>query len=238
MGDVVAAVDRYTDIPTAVRVRLKQRMQARQYDDFVDIRRDSISGRLAYEPTIRDMHFGLDQVCSRVTRERWTPQTHERGVVYCEQEHCILVPTVCRNVSRIERRPAIVAGEPSREVVRQAATGSPALAGPADTSSDRSMPAGAGALSREAPITSSFAETVAGATLPLQPIGGEQGNSPSDTGGPGLLSPAAGPRIGWAAPVVGTAPPVSSIPEPAAWASLVLGLAVLRLVSARRRRPD
>jgi len=311
MGDVVAAVDRYTDIPSAVRVRLKQRMQARQYDDFVDIRRDSISGRMAYEPTIRDMHFGLDQVCRRVTRERWTAQTHERGVVYCEQDHCILVPTVCRNVSRIERRPAMVAGEPSREAAQQAATGSPAPHGPSETSSERTAAAAAAAAPTRGPeVTSSFAEAVAGATLPLWPTGSEDGASPGGGGGavdtgPGGTGAGAGPTPWWSTPVGGAPPrfpgvpgseggsgtggggmpdggngddggsgmpgggvggnggmpdgggsgsiggvpdgaeglpggngsPVSPIPEPATWASLLLGLALLALVSARRRRP-
>ena len=45
MGDVVAAVDRYRDIPADVRARLKTRMAKRQYDDLVSIRRDSIDGR-------------------------------------------------------------------------------------------------------------------------------------------------------------------------------------------------
>ena len=109
MGDVVAAIDRYTEIPTPVRMRLKQRMQARQYDDLVDIRRDEIRGRARYEPAIRDMHFGIDRVCRQVSRAGWTAQMHERGLVYCEAGHCILVPTVCRNVSRIERLPSAVA---------------------------------------------------------------------------------------------------------------------------------
>ena len=304
MGDVVAAVDRYTDIPTAVRVRLKQRMQARQYDDFVDIRRDSISGRVAYEPGIRDMHFGLDQVCRQVTRERWTAQTHERGVVYCEQDHCILVPTVCRNVSRIERRPALVAGDPSREAAPPEVAGSlppttpstPSTpSGPSDSSSERVAAAAPAALGPE--ITSSFAEAVAGATLPLWPIGSDDGDPPRGPGvgpvpwwstpigggspfapgapgapggdggpgdgpggnaggggsglgpGPGPGGPGSGldsgggggggggvPGSGDGTPG-GATPPVSPIPEPATWASLLAGLVLLALVSARRRRP-
>src|SRR5438105_1689564 len=56
MGDVVAAVDRYGDIPADVRARLKARMAKRQYDDLVSIRRDSIDGRAGehYGSTIRD----------------------------------------------------------------------------------------------------------------------------------------------------------------------------------------
>ena len=105
MGDLVAAVDRYKDIPAATRAKLKARMAARQYDEIVDIHRDSIVGRYEYGSEIRDMHFGAGSVCRTVTRTKWTAQTLERGLVYCEDGQCILVPTVCRNVSRIARGP-------------------------------------------------------------------------------------------------------------------------------------
>lgn len=105
MGDVVAAVDRYQDIPVEVRTRLKARMLRRDYDDVVSIRRDSIAGRAGarYGSTIRDMHFGRSRVCAAVSRAAWTAQMQERGLVYCDGDQCILVPTVCRNVSRITR---------------------------------------------------------------------------------------------------------------------------------------
>jgi len=110
MGDVVAAVDRYQDIPAPVRARLKQRMAQRQYDEIVTIGRDSITGRARYRAQIRDMHFGDGQVCRSVDRSGWKPDAQERGLVYCEDGHCILVPTVCRNVSRIQREGPAVAG--------------------------------------------------------------------------------------------------------------------------------
>ena len=103
MGDVVAAVDRYTDIPEPVRARLKARMETRQYDEIAAIRRDSVTGKRKYAPEIRDMHFGQGTVCRTVTRTKWADDTVERGLVYCERGHCIIVPTVCRNVSRIKR---------------------------------------------------------------------------------------------------------------------------------------
>ena len=105
MGDVVAAVDRYEDIPLDVRKRLKARMLRRDYDDVVSIRRDSITGRAEarYGSAIRDMHFGRSRVCGSVSRAGWTAQMQERGLVYCDGDQCILVPTVCRNVSRIAR---------------------------------------------------------------------------------------------------------------------------------------
>ena len=81
MGDVVAAVDRYQDIPADVRARLKVRMAKREYDDLVSIRRDSIGGRGGYDygSTISEMHFGTNQLCRAVTRAAWTPTMEERG---------------------------------------------------------------------------------------------------------------------------------------------------------------
>ena len=53
-------------------------MAARQYDEIVDIHRDSIVGRYEYGSEIRDMHFGAGSVCRTVTRTKWTAQTLER----------------------------------------------------------------------------------------------------------------------------------------------------------------
>jgi hypothetical protein len=105
MGNVVTAVDRYSDIPESVRAALKTRMATRQYDDIAVIRRDTVVGKHLYSPEIRDMHFGQGQVCSTVTRTQWAPAAEERGLVYCERGHCIIGPTVCRNVSRVTRLP-------------------------------------------------------------------------------------------------------------------------------------
>ncbi|MDM4767043.1 MHFG family PEP-CTERM protein [Pelomonas sp. SE-A7] len=115
MGDVVAAVDRYKDIPADIRDKLKQRMEVRAFDEMVDIRRDSIEGKGRYLPEIRDMHFGKGGVCKTVSRNKWTAQTLERGLVYCEEGYCVLVPTVCRNVSRITRLAVAPAREEAEE---------------------------------------------------------------------------------------------------------------------------
>ena len=278
-GDVVAAIDRYSDIPTLVRIELKRRMQARQYDDLVDIRRDDISGRERYEPAIRDMHFGLDRVCRQVTRGRWTAQMHERGLVYCEQGHCILVPTVCRNVSRIERRPTLVAGAPAGQAPGEALAFAAPSIGPSATSSEGFS---ATPTPRGPEATSSFAEAVAGAVLPLWPAdadgnagtggnadadpgfgtvpwsptpgGGSGGGPPRDpdsAGGDGDSGGSAGNGDGGGS-FLGGLPgggaggsgsgsgsgsvPVTAIPEPATWASLLAGLLTLAGVSARRKR--
>ena len=277
-GDVVAAVDRYTDIPTLVRTRLKERMQAREYDDMVDIRRDSIKGKFEYASAIRDMHFGNGRVCRTVTRGKWTAQTHERGLVYCEGQHCILVPTVCRNVSRIDRKPELVASD-----VLKPPPGVP----PAPPLAADSLEGAAGAAAPRAPpepVTSSFSEAVAGAVVPLfgpvgdTPLGAGTpptglatvpSDSSSDTfqpsdpafppvlfvpgggsgpvlfpggGTPGVVVPDPGGSSGGGgggggggAVDPGT-PPVTPVPEPATWASLLSGLALLGLLVRRQRR--
>ena len=102
MGDVIAAVDRYRDIPADVRQALQARMLAHQYDDIAEIRRDTITGTQTYSD-LRDMHFGEGRLCRLPSRALWSAQHTELGLVYCEQGHCLIVPTVCRNVSRVTR---------------------------------------------------------------------------------------------------------------------------------------
>jgi hypothetical protein len=108
---MAAAVDRYTDIPAVTRTALKARMAEQRYDDIAVIGRDHITGRYRYGG-LRDMHFGTGRVCRTVTRLGWPAQAQERGLVYCEAGHCIIVPTVCRNVSRVTRQGAVAAQLP------------------------------------------------------------------------------------------------------------------------------
>lgn len=105
MGDLVAAVDRYADIPKATREKLQARMRERRYDEIALITRDGVKGAHAYGAEIRDMHFGNGSICRTVTRAKWSATHEERGLVYCEDGHCLIVPTVCRNLSRISRLP-------------------------------------------------------------------------------------------------------------------------------------
>jgi hypothetical protein len=109
-GGAAAAIDRYVDIPAAVRGTLKRRMKEGQSDDKVSITRDGIIGKNQYNPQIRDMHFGSSSLCNTVTRTKWAADRIEPGAVYCVGEHCILVPKICGNVSRITRgAPAVAA---------------------------------------------------------------------------------------------------------------------------------
>jgi hypothetical protein len=98
-GDPAAAVAHYADIPPAAMARLQRRIAAHDFDRIVSITRDEIEG---FEPRIFDMHFGTNRMCHEVDRSAWPADKHERGMVYCEDGRCILVPVVCGNVSRIK----------------------------------------------------------------------------------------------------------------------------------------
>lgn len=104
-GPVPAAVEAYQDIPPAIRAKLRSRMERRAYDELVTIRRDVIEGQDASYTNLRGMHFGKGTVCRQVTRSGWPAEAVERGLVYCEDHHCIVVPTICNNVARVDKVP-------------------------------------------------------------------------------------------------------------------------------------
>lgn len=226
MGDVVLAVDRYTDIAPEVRTRLKQRMQARQYDDMVSIRRDSIAGKFNYDPALRDMHFGAGAVCAQVSRSKWSAVAEERGLVYCEQDQCIIVPTICRNVSRITRRAAAgstadvdVLAAPILVLVPPAAV--PELAvenyGPG-SSTTQTAPGSFGGLVFQSPPLGAGAFAGLGAAA-------------------GLLTPVLlDNTVTSSNPPSDPVPPSSPVPEPRTWALMLAGLAALALRTALRQR--
>lgn len=230
VGDLVASLDRYTDIPEATRARLKQRMAARDYDDLVSIKRDSISGKKSYDPRIRDMHFGENSMCREVTRAKWTPQMEERGLVYCEGSHCILVPTVCRNVSRIDAAPGAVAAGPDELVFDPPGAGVPPAATPAAPLAGAAAPDSfAGGLPSTATPLGLGGEPI-GAT----PLGGSPLSAAPGSALPGIspltpFVPSSGP--GNVVPLVAVPAPV---PEPSTWALLLAG--VLVVGGAGRRR--
>lgn len=226
MGDVVAAVDRYTDIPAATRAKLKARMEKRDYDEIALIKRDDITGLAQYGSDIRDMHFGQGSVCKTVTRAKWTPTMQERGLVYCEDGQCILVPTVCRNVSRITRlteRPLVIA--PGAGVP---AGSTPAPAAPVTPESPLDIEApGAGILGGGAPASP-------GSFSALPPLDGGLGPTP----GGGGQGPAASPPSIPLLPPTSTptdVPTAPAVPEPSTWTLLLAGIAAIGAVIRRRR---
>lgn len=203
MGDVVAAVDRYTDIPAATRAALKRRMAARQYDDLVVIGRDSIEGAHRYTD-LRDMHFGAGTVCRTVSRAGWSDRMRERGLVYCEDGHCLIVPTVCRNVSRVTRIP------PPRPPVE--IPGGPGLSLQTFDPPVLVIP----------PIALPPLELDAPTVVPERTRTASVASFEAWAGIPLFDPPTAVP----ASPAL-AAVPVQPIPEPSTWALLAVGLAAL-----------
>ena len=219
MGDVVAAIDRYQDIPVDVRARLKQRMAQRDYDDIVSIRRDSLAGKHGYDPVIRDMHFGVDRVCTQVSRQKWAAEQQERGLVYCEGSQCILVPTVCRNVSRITRLEPVAAARPVESELLFDAPGAGEVIGAAP---DAPVPDAFVALSSPENLSGSgevVPETTVGDTNPKPNSFPPPGGNPGSPGSPGNPGSPGGPG----SPIAPIAP-IAPIPEPATSVLMILGL--------------
>lgn len=102
-GTVSDAVDYYLDIPRKTREILKSRITANNYDEVVDITKQGIFGKRGYGPTIEEMHFGPNLICTNVTRTRWPETMVQKGSMYCEDKYCILVPAVCGNISRVRK---------------------------------------------------------------------------------------------------------------------------------------
>ena len=237
MGNVVASVDRYADIPSDVRARLKQRMTARRYDEVATISRDAITGKARYSPELREMHFGQGTVCRSVSRSGWSAKMVERGLVYCEGEHCLIVPTVCRNLSRVTRLPnEKVSADDTLEGPGLMKNGSAIDAIKVAQASGMEVPDGAGELLFDAPgaglpaglPSGSFADNSGGLIGPNAPAGAgsnvpgaidvgggsspdgvvPDNNAPTPLGDVPVAWPPAPLPIGGGAAPVGILPPV------------------------------
>jgi len=101
-GDLVEAVDTYKDIPKNIRVALQAKIALRDYDEFAHITGQGITGKDYRYGPLTQMHFGSG-ICGQVVINWPATDEGERGLVYCVEGHCLIIPTVCRNMSRIER---------------------------------------------------------------------------------------------------------------------------------------
>src|ERR1700712_3740993 len=89
----------------ATRAKLRALMRAHQVTDVAQIPRDDSVGDHGYAD-LREMHSGRGQVChGNVDRSAWSATRKERGLVYCADDMCVIVPTICNNVSLVTRKP-------------------------------------------------------------------------------------------------------------------------------------
>jgi hypothetical protein len=222
MGDVVAAVDRYKDIPATIRKRLKERMADRNFDEFVTIGRDTIKGQNYYEAKIIDMHFGANKVCHNVSRAGWTESMRQAGLVYCEQNHCILVPTVCRNVSRIVR---IASSGPATTGRTFGFTEAPDLSSDINVYDGDTPGLGGAYVHDDTPVG------VNGRVKPGPAAGGSLvGPIDTNTPMPGAPGSPFAPGLGALPGVVVPGP----VPEPQEWLMYLCGLAAIAWMARRR----
>jgi hypothetical protein len=220
----------YRGAPTAVlddfamsdetRRQLRALMTARSYTDVVTITRDRITGQHVYGD-LRQMHSGHGQVChGSVDRSAWSATHEERGLVYCVGETCVVVPTICNNVSLVTRRPE---EDPLQSGADEPIDISPA-AGPTPPSSDAVVAQGPDSNALDfTPFadvpTSSDGSGGSGGGFSSSPIGGGSGGTLPccDTGPAGPISPGTPPVV----------EPTSPVPEAPAWSLLLAGLALM-----------
>jgi hypothetical protein len=228
-GDPAAAVADF-GLPASTRSAIQAKMRAHKFDAVVTIGRERIGGvglEAEYED-LRDMHSGHGKVChGPVDRSKWKPLQTERGLVYCADGECIIVPTVCNNVSRVTRKPdaapetPLVVDNSSIDISPAAGPAVPAVAQPQVAAPD-SFESGSGGGYSGSPYSGGLdGGGIVFARPPKPPA-----STPSSPVGP--IPPIIVPPI--------IVPPVSAVPEPEDWLLMLAGLLVIVLFVIRRSR--
>lgn len=97
-GKVETAIMSYQDIPLPVRQELVVKYKAGSVTEVVNIQKNNdVPGYYG----LSQMHFGKGKICEQIDNSMWSSGRKEPGYVYCVQEHCIIIPTICNNVSRV-----------------------------------------------------------------------------------------------------------------------------------------
>jgi hypothetical protein len=135
--------------------------------------------------------------------------------VYCEKDHCIIVPTVCKNVSRVTRTP-----KPVKPV-----------APPASSASATQGGGGGGGGGGGSPTSLQTPFVVQSAPDGIPPMHREPvpGTLYPQTSGPGWYPPTYYPPKA----LPGWYPPpevIPTIPEPGTWMMTLLGLVLIGIV--------
>lgn len=212
-GTVEAALERYAGvIPAADLATIRAKHAARRWDAQALIGRDSITAPgMALDPAIRWMHWGTGRLSETVDRSAWASDHTERGLVYCGTGPlCVLIPSVCRNVSIVTRRPVV-------QAARGEATAAPAA--PADMSPH----GGGGGGITFGPLA------LPPIVMPEVPRISIESPRPAIVSAPEPMPAPFAPVAFAAGPVYIPAPlpPVSPVPEPRTLALLAVGIALI-----------
>lgn len=95
-----------------LRDDLVWRIKSMQPDAVVFIRSDGIYSAYGTASNLRDMHSKRGICRGPVDRSAWKPEHSESALVYCSEGHCVAVPVVCGNISRIDYSPKTVTRKP------------------------------------------------------------------------------------------------------------------------------
>lgn len=104
-GPLNKAINSYQDIPGDVREKLIAAAEKREFSEIVVIDKTGIRGQKWEYINLRQMFFGSGIRAEKVERLYWEPGREERGFVYTVGGYSILVPFICRNVSRVDHQP-------------------------------------------------------------------------------------------------------------------------------------
>ena len=226
------------------RRRLRALMAAHHYTDVATITRDDIVGQQHYDD-LREMHSGHGQTChGAVDRSAWSDQVQERGLVYCAGDTCVIVPTICNNVSLVTRKPDehAQAAEDDGPIDISPSAGPPPMAATAPSNEDSGqatpefLPAPPGDSGSSVDDNAGGGGT-SGAACCFIGSGGNGGGgagNPIASGPTG--TPGSSPTGPTGTPPVGSSPPVSAVPEAPASMLMLAGLAVLLALARRSRR--
>lgn len=237
IGDKIASLENYRDIPANIRAELGKKMAAKKYDDHVTITRNSIRGNQDYV-NARDMHWGQNKICfGEVVRSAWKETQTHRALVYTYAGYSIAVASVCGNVFRLD----VIAGgggegnssappADSSVTVPEEPTSSGGGVPPADSSTFSEM-SGGGAPTPEQnlppvvwltgkvpPQNPLIEETPTWRPVPIEPVP----QAP--------LVPFVRVEI---PPVMVPVPVMPPVPEPSTYAMMLAGLSVLGMLKKK-----
>lgn len=88
--------------PEPVQAELYSKIRRLDPTAVVDISRDNLVATKGTATNLRDMHWGSGPCWGPVLRSGWSEHHVEPALIYCAQDHCVAIPTVCGNIARVD----------------------------------------------------------------------------------------------------------------------------------------